>query len=428
MMRRHAALLAAVMLTLAACGSDTSGGGTHTDLRADTGADTADAADAGDLGLGDASSDAARDTADAASELPPRPWPVDQPGPYHVGYTEREVTYDAKGTDQPRTLRLAVWYPTRDTDGTPARYYRLFRRDNVFADASVGVDKPAPLMVFSHGNSSLAEQSYFMTEFFTSHGWIVAAPDHTGNTVRDTQGAIDLTSAVFRPQDISAVIDYMLDLPADDPLAGLADPDKIVMSGHSFGAFTTLANAGAQFAVDDLVSECQQDPNATQFCGILDGREDWQQLFRDGFYDPRIKVAIPQAPGGYQVFRDGMAAMQTPTLMFTGGMDHTLPNDEEGDPIWQHMQGSQHLRINILKAGHFTFSNMCDLVGGFQQLDNDGCGDGFIDPERAYKIINTYSLAFVRYHLFGDQSVADLLSGERAPYADDIELMHKPAP
>jgi predicted dienelactone hydrolase len=374
-------------------------------------------ADAGDVFGADAE-------VDAGPTLPERPWPVDETGPYKVGFTETYITYEAEGTDEPRHLRLAVWYPTLDTDGETAVYYNLFGRPEVSLGANVALEEPAPLLVFSHGNSSLAEQSFFMTEFFASHGWIVASPDHTGNTLRDTQGAIDLTAAVFRPQDVSAVIDHMLGLPDDDPLSGLVSEEHIALSGHSFGGFTTLASSGSGFAVDELLAECEQEP--TDFCEIFNGNDAWTDLFRAGFLDERIKVAIPQTPGGYEAFRDGLADIDTPTLLFTGGMDRTLPNEEEGDPIWQAMQGSQHMRINLPKGGHFTFSNMCTLLSGIDQIDNDGCNEEFIEPEAAFDIINAYSLAFARYHLFDDQSETDLLDGSRAPY-DGMEMSFKSA-
>jgi predicted dienelactone hydrolase len=420
-------------LSGAACGSDIGSDQRGIDAQGfkDAGniGDAEDFNDAGDALDFDSETrgDAADPDADAAPNLPPRPWPVTEPGPYRVGYTEREITYDARGADEPRTLRLALWFPTLDTEGRTARYFNLFNREEAFAEASVAVDEPAPLLVFSHGNASMAEQSYFMTEFFASHGWIVAAPDHTGNTFLDTEGAINLTSAVFRPQDVSAVLDFVLNLDATDPLAGLVSQDRIVLSGHSFGGFTTLASAGAAFAVDELAADCLESPDG--FCEILSGNPEWSNIFRGGFLDERIKVAIPQAPGGYQAFLGGLAEIDIPTLLFTGGMDNTLPPREEGDPIWANMRGSQHLRVDILKAGHFTFSNMCDVLGGsIDILKNDGCSPDFIAPELGYEIINAYSLSFARQVLFGDESTRDLLSGEVTPYAGIIELSRKDEP
>ncbi|MFW5968200.1 MAG: alpha/beta hydrolase family protein [Persicimonas sp.] len=364
-----------------------------------------------DAGLTDGGGDAGVDDdgGDGGTE-PSHRW-VEQEGDYNVGYTEREVTYEADGVDEERTLRVAVWYPTEDEEGDKARYFDLLNRDGVWDGASVAIEEPAPLLVFSHGNGSLAEQSYFMTEFFASHGWIVVSPDHTGNTVSDSDGSIDMTSAVYRPQDITATLDDILDLPDDNRLAGLIDEERIAMSGHSFGGFTTLANTGGEFAIEELEEDCQEEE--TRECDILEEGEGYTDVFEGGFEDDRIRAAIPQTPGGYQAYRDGLAEIDVPTLLFTGAQDRTLPNEVEGDPIWEAMQDSgPHVRIDVTRGGHFTFSNMCELFPSVDQVEDDGCSDEFVPPEDAFYLINAYSLAFLQYHLFDDDSVAPLVEGD----------------
>jgi len=416
-------LILIYFLAGSACGSDDG----SSNLNSTDAVDARDESDAEEFDVADP--DAEDADAAIADELPPRPWSVSEPGPYRIGYTESQVIYDARGSDTPRKLRLALWYPTLDAEGEVSRYWRRIDRPQAFMDASVAIDpaQPAPLLVFSHGNAAMAEQSYFMAEFFASHGWVVVSPDHVGNTFLDTAGAIDLTSAVFRSQDITAVLDHMLDLGATDPLHGLISPENIILSGHSFGGFTTLSSSGATFAIDELAASCAVTQE--MFCEILDGHDEWIEIFEQGFYDPRIKVAIPQAPGGYLAFQSGLADIEMPTLLITGRMDRTLPPDEEGDPIWAHMRGSEHLRLDILKAGHFTFSNMCEILGdGIEMLRNDGCGPEFVEVYLGYEIINAYALAFARAHLFGDTSADALLSGEDTRYAESIELMRLEEP
>lgn len=420
----------ALGLVVAGCGSDETNGSTPGPEDAQTSDADASAPDAADTSeeADTAQPDAADtdDTQEPMDPLPPRPWSVTAPGPYRVGFIVRNVTYQAEGVEEPRTLRLAIWYPTLDTEGHQAVYYNLINRPEALKNASVALSEPAPLLVFSHGNAAMAEQSYFMTEFFASHGWVVASPDHTGNTLVDTVGAIDLTTAVFRPQDISAVLDFMLNLDGEEPLAGLIHPDQIVMSGHSFGGFTTLANAGAQFSVDELLHNCET--NREDMCEILEGHEEWQDIFRQGYFDSRIKAAIPQAPGGYQAFLEGLKDIQVPTLLFTAGMDITLKPHKEGDPIWQTMQGAEHLRVNLPTAGHFSFSNLCDVLGdGIPMLRDDGCGPDFMDPQDAYAIVNAYALSFARNVLFQDASTRALLEGHETPWRGLVQLRRKPA-
>ena len=377
----------------------------------------------------DASADAAPDFSvgadgagpDVGSDADEIVYPsVFERGPYNVGHRRFQVTYDA-ALEPGREIKLVVWYPTLDTEGRAGTYLVSYSRREVFADATVAIEDEAPVLLFSHGNSALAEQSYFMTEFWASHGFVVAAPDHTGNTVYDLQGGVSFTSSDERPQDMSAALDFLYALPADDPLHGKIS-DDVVMTGHSFGGYTTLAVSGSGFAIDEVVEFCAQ-PNAPQQCEMLD-EEGIEDVFRAGFLDERIDVAIPQAPGGFFFFQEYLSQIEIPSLVMTAARDGTLLPTQEAEPIWAAMTG-RHMRLDFTNAGHFTFSNMCQLLPGFEMTQDDGCGESFIDPELAFEIVNAYGLAFARYHLYRDTSNLDLLRGDEDPYAGEVVLSHK---
>ena len=356
--------------------------------------------------------------------LPPEPWDIKARGPYQVGYRTSTLTYRAAPGDRERTLEIVVWYPSLQRTGRRARYMRLLARPEVFQDAKIAPEGVFPVLVFSHGNSSLAEQSYFMTEHFASHGWIVVAPYHTNNTVRDNEGSINYRSALDRPQDITATLDWLMATPEDDPLHGRFT-DQIALSGHSFGGYTTMASSGAQFAVDWLVEECAKGAIERKFCELF-SKDEELAVFRQGFLDSRIKAAIPQTPAGASFFREGASQITIPTMIMTGARDRSLTNEEEGDPIWVAMAAKRgHVRLDFKQAGHFTFSNMCELLGGVAQVRDDGCDGSFIPIERAFPIINHYALAFARKHLLGDDSHDELLSGQAQPYAQDVVHMTK---
>lgn len=409
-------LLALTLALLVACNADDSNNDrspTDTDQPDATQPDT-DQPDATqpdpDAGLPDTDVDA-----DETVELPPQPWSIYQPGHYRVGYRSGfEFTYDAVG-EPGRKIPFVVWYPTLDEGGPKPKYYNIFLRAGVQNNASLALTEPAPVLIFSHGNGAFAEQSYYLTEFFASHGWIVVAPHHTGNTFKDTQGAIDLRSGGFRPQDISALLDHLENLPNDEPLKA-ALSDNIAMAGHSFGGYTTLATAGSGFDIDYAESYCAMTPS--QFCDLLEV-DGFSDMFRMGVGDPRVKVAIPQTPGGYLVFQNGLAQITTPTLVMTALLDATLPADEEGDPIWAAMQGD-HMRVDLVRGGHFTYSNMCELFSSL--VPDDGCSDRFVPYTTGFEIINAYTMAFARKHLFDDATNDDLLDGTHQPWAAEVDL------
>ena len=116
---------------------------------------------------------------------------------------------------------------------------------------------PYPLLMFSHGSCGYALQSKFLTPLIASYGFIVAAPPHPGNTlaefptcgIRRGPGRVGAGA----PDDIIFVTDQMLAANADNtsPFFGAIDPDRIGMSGHSFGGLTTYLVAHSRRALQD---------------------------------------------------------------------------------------------------------------------------------------------------------------------------------
>lgn len=187
-------------------------------------------------------------------------------GPYPVGVRTFQWTDAAR--DQ-RVLPVEVWYPA--TDAHRGQDVAVATRDQyelipgfppgwqeAVRDAAARGDR-APLVIFSHGFGGHRRQSTFLCTHLASHGYVVAAMDHTGNTVFDVLqmtlavrsgaevpeplGILDAMIAA-RPRDASFVIDRVLDGVAGD-VAALVDVERIGMAGHSFGGWTTLQTTRA---------------------------------------------------------------------------------------------------------------------------------------------------------------------------------------
>jgi predicted dienelactone hydrolase len=329
------------------------------------------------------------------------------PGPYRVGHREETLTYDANDGSGPRSIRLVTWYPTEATTGDEVVYASLIpAAAEILGGAPPADIGPRPIVIFSHGNGSIAEQSYFFTEFLASHGYLVVACDHTGNSF-GTGTAVEVFHR--RPADISAIIDHLEALPASDPLAALVS-DRIAISGHSFGGYTTLTAGGAMWDVDMLLLYCANSSLPLGGCDVLKTHE---ALYRAGFLDDRVDALIPMTPGAVLLFGGtGIANVGLPTLLMTGALDATTPDTTDGDPAWAQLSGNpENLRVSFATAGHFTFSNACTLSLGV--TFSDGCGPGFLPPERAHRAINAYALAFLGKHLLAEAAGDDLLTGDR---------------
>ncbi|MEZ4434835.1 MAG: hypothetical protein R3F65_20720 [bacterium] len=276
----------------------------------------------------------------------------------------------------------------------------------------------APLMVFSHGRSGFAQYSHFIPEHFARQGWVVIAPDHIGDTVSDAQD----TPAIYRhrPEDLRAAIDFAQNPPAGHPLAG-AVGDTVVLTGHSFGGYTLLALAGADYAVDHWLTRCAELA-PPPFCG-----DDFQArapLYRQGFRDPRVDLAIPMAPGNYDLFGQGLAAVDVPVLLFTADRDASTTDALAGDPIWDALPSDpRHRRVRLRDGGHFSFTVLCPVIGPLGR--GNGCDPDNIAPADAHAAVLAYMDAFIDRHLHADETGAPLLDGDTT-LRDDVTIEAKP--
>lgn len=396
-----------ILLGLVSCSDPGSGGSPAPanveDLSADSTGDPAlDTQDEPDrVARDDSAPGDSADEVDAIDLTPPDPMEL---GPYTASYRTMTWRYAPAGWDGTREIELAIWYPTLATEGEQARYLRVVRRPEVLAEAEPAPGGPLPVMVFSHGNRGFAEQSYFLTEFFATHGWLVVAPNHSGNTFFDPD-TLPADTFLLRPQDVTAALDVIYSLPDDDPLNGRAS-DQVYAAGHSFGAYTSLVVGGSELPVDAFQIACQETYLGTYLSGLESGAcpaltSDNIALMRSGLRDDRVDAVLALAPGGLRYLgQAGPARIDVPVMMMTGNLDESTTDRAEGDPIWAALDGPHDRRVRVAGAGHFTFSNMCDALPGV--LDGDGCGEEFIDIGDAHQLVNAFGLAFGRAILSDD--------------------------
>jgi predicted dienelactone hydrolase len=295
--------------------------------------------------------------------------PVPDPsrrGPYTVGVRTVKLTDPSRS----RMLEVEVWYPAQ-SDGKSNTYELNGALGSIATlsssarrDATPVAGGPWPLVVFSHGFGGIRFQSYFFTEQLASHGFVVAAPDHTGNTLLDlAQLGSDTAraqSAIDRPLDVIFLTDELL--AGVSALGALPlDATRIGLSGHSFGGWTTLEAARR---------------------------------------DPRFKVLIPMAPG----FRDGstpgfVAMLNRPLLIVGGSLDHTCefgPNQQ----VPYDLALRPKALLQVVNAGHLDFSNLCEIPIA-PLFANDGCDATKISAADVHSRVRTVSTAFALKYLAG---------------------------
>lgn len=330
--------------------------------------------------------------------------PAGSPGPYPVGVTTLEV--ESEG----RKLPVDVWYPAEE--GGIGERYRLFLADVQLAEmisplsavrdaAPNHGDGPYPMVVFSHGNGGVRFQSVYLTEHLASHGFVVAAPDHVGNTFADLiderRALPAAKAALLRPTDVSRTLDALLDPARAGIVSSLGDAEHVGVAGHSFGAYTAIRIAGASIDVEALERDC-----AAHGGPVCDGWEGVEGVASQ--LDPRFSAALSQAAAGSQAFfaidRNGYQDVAMPLMLQAGSLDQIADPPVEAFPVFEALLTPSFL-MEIAGAGHFTFSDLCVVVrqlGLTIEEFQDGCSDQNLPYDRAQPLILRYATAFfLRY-------------------------------
>ena len=267
-------------------------------------------------------------------------------GPHAAGVR----TANLQDAARDRRLAVEIWYPAaaahrgQDVDPERCDRYELLAGLPLVAQEAVRDAAPAagrfPLVVFSHGYGGHRRQSTFLCTHLASHGYVVVAPDHTGNTLRDVfQQTIDARAGrpvpdvldtvrefvKHRPPDASWSIDRALDGAAGG-IADHVDAERIGIAGHSFGGWTTLATAAG---------------------------------------DRRIRAALPLAPAGGNMvelpgnpLRDALDfawSRDVPTLYVVADRDSLLPLPSMHD-LFASTQATKRMVV-LRNADHMHF---CD--------------------------------------------------------------------
>ena len=367
--------------------------------------------DDGGSSEGSGGTDAVTTTAVA---LPEGPAP-DEPGEYGVGRST--VTLVDESRDG-RSLTVDAWYPIDPeaaADAEPSTYAFIpgvqFETERARDGVPVATDGPFPLVVFSHGSGGIRFQSTFLTEILASQGYVVLAPDHTGNTAYDRFLGTDAPpeeNAVNRPTDVSFVIDQLVD-EVSSPLADLGeqvDPERIGVVGHSAGGYTALAVAG----------------------GV-----------RGAPADERVDAVVGLAAAAEGMSEETLVAVDVPTLLVSGTSDVTTTIEEHTEPAWEGVTGGPVVRVDITDAGHQSFADVCvyrdliptlddppaALVEAIEDFAVEGCAPELLDIDRAQEITDIFTIGFLDEFVAGDPEAGAYLIEAYAETIPEIAFQRR---
>lgn len=324
-------------------------------------------------------------------------------GPLRTGYRQLSITYTPPGASAPRTIPVHVWYPTWALSGPGVTYMRLVMDRESFRDAPPAPPIHAggyPVHVFSHGDRGFGGTTAFLARYFASHGWVTVAPDHVGNLLSDTPSPRPYALYHLRSRDVSAALDTLDMLPANDPLKqmGALVTSRTVLSGHSFGTHTVWTSAGAIFDVERI------RPNCTAANACTDA--DMTAFARTDYRDARFVAGIPMAGSINRALFGPMghsSVTSFPLLAMSGS----------ADPVGADAQFDTTAPLPL---------TWIDIRGACHQFFAIGACADIPDADQD-RIVGAWALAFARRHVLDDRSmlVQTVIDGSM-PVSDRVTL------
>ena len=317
-------------------------------------------------------------TAPSVTQLPT------QPGPFGVGV--RQMTFTKKSATMPtqdRVLLTDVWYPTTPNAGP------------VDVDLGGVVNAPwaagathLPLLLFSHGNCALPTDVRFFMRAVASFGFIVAAPLHAGDLITDPNCDNSNDDGIAnRIADVRFVIDSLLQLNTDPTsfFSGAIDPQRIGMSGYSYGGNTALRVSAS---------------------------------------DARVIAAFVGAAPLTSVHA---AAIHVPVMVLGGELDTAIPFALDSG-LYDALKPPKYL-VEILRTGHTMmsddgcWSNCCGPTAAACTLCDpgkpmpfcDAAGPDALTADVAHQFILRYAVPFLLHWVAGDHRFDAFLAPGAAP-------------
>jgi dienelactone hydrolase len=353
-------------------------------------------------------------------------------GPYPVGTRilylkdSRRMEDHASQSGTPRELVVQIWYPAvpshnhlaayqREPETTLATSYRSALWTNSRVDAPIASNEdPFPVLLFNHRWEGVRTQDTFLTEDLASHGYVVAAIDHTYNAGRVEMPDGRILKDVFRNDQIDPALhtaDEIRDVWNKELKEWVADQvfvldtlqnENIDQKSFWYGRLdTNRAGAfGHSFGGAASVQVCSVDPR------IRSG------LNMDGWTFGDIRHRASNQP---VMFIYGPKSIPRPQDLHSS---NTYARREAELDVTDTQQINSSLkqyggdRLFVAKTSHMDFTDH-SLVSPWRNWTERG----HIAPTRIQTIVRAYVLAFFDETVRGKKP-ALLQSGDSSPFPE----------
>lgn len=252
-----------------------------------------------------------------------------------------------------RPIKINLWFPQGTCADTANK--KLCLSDSAITNRAI---------IFSHGAMGSANEYRWVGENLAAQGFVVIGVNHFGESWVYGQDKINPRSSGLiwqRPQDISALLDY---LTTHNIFQRDINWSNIIAIGHSAGGQTAAMLAGATFELAQMTDYCKSDQSVNdRSCNYAknseNAPEEYRKLFRAPQQDQRIKIIVLLDPAlGAAANIDSLHKISIPTLVVGAANNDFLPWSNHGLRYATEIPGSKVELLNG-QEGHFVFLNQC---------------------------------------------------------------------
>lgn len=315
-------------------------------------------------------------------------------GPYRVGVVDE---YVLKDPDRQKVLKVRVRYPRAVMGGMGE------------------IAGSCPLVLFSHGLGGSSDAFEDLSAYWASHGYVVVHPVHAdsvklrreqgtpGDRPRSVQDAMD---KAYRGMDLEAregrVMDLVLVLDSLDVMEreieglrgedgrGVIDRAKIAAAGHSAGAYTTQLITGMKIRT-------REHPAGVSYA------------------DRRVKAGVVISGQGINrlgITETAWTEVAVPVLAITGSRDIANVGSETPATRRHPFEFSR----GTAKGGPAAYLLFIEGAshGSYAGRERKSVGDkegATEDPRMIGDAVKSTTLAFLDWHLKGEQAAGAWLKG-----------------
>jgi predicted dienelactone hydrolase len=273
-------------------------------------------------------------------------------------------------------------------------------------------NQSVPLIVISHGlGGDLTTFAYF-AQHLASYGFAVAVPEHPGSSSSQIQALLsgltnDVTppeELIDRPLDIKFLLNYLA-----KNYGKQIDTNNVGMIGQSFGAYTTLALAGAKLNWSTLQRDCLNSDDSWNLSLLIQclALKIPKINTKVELQDERIKAAIVINPLVSSVFgKENLSKIGIPVMIVSGSADPVTPAlTEQITPFTWLTTSNKYL---VLLQGATHFSTLAESSGSIP-VPEQAIGP---DPKIAQRYIKQLGLAFFGNYITQQSEYAQYLNAE----------------